>query len=669
MLSASALSGSATGSVTLIGPNQVTSLGDFAASGFSFSDAADLNVTGSVNGGSATILQAGGALTLAAGAALSGTAVSIDATSVTLAGSIAAPGSLSLAASDDGNITSTGPISAGLLAFSTGGTVDLAGSNQIAALGSGSAGSLNLADAAALDVQGTISAGGAAIADSAGLTVSGSLVAPTATLTAPTITVTGALTDTTSLTLAAGTGGIAGAGQISTPMLQGSASGSVTLSGGNQISGIGSFTAAGFSLTDAAALTVSGPLSGGASATIDDAASLSVTGSIDAGSVALSASAISLPGSLNAPTSLSLTATQSGAAATITGTGSISTGLLSATSGGLFSLTGGNQIAALGNVTSSGFTLDNLSALSVGGALQGGQLVTISDAGSLNVTGSITGNASGGEILLGAGGTITLAGMLSAPTIHIGAPASDSTEPAASAATAGSAPSLVVFDGGSLAAGTVTVTADDVVQTGVTRINQDGAAGAISITLAGNGGSASFAPGKTAGLIAPSSSLSLALGTGTASGNVDVSALSLSYTSAAMSVSQLTGSIGGVTGSGAAAIGQVQPAISAQYQFNGCTLGAASCTVVITQPTGTQTQINEVPIFVNPASGGSNDDAADNSDFGVAFGFEGGFAGSPRSQQAASYSLMAPFSRERESARRRHHDDDLIIPNISAEDF
>jgi hypothetical protein len=208
-----------------------------------------------------------------------------------------------------------------------------------------------------------------------------------------------------------------------------------------------------------------------------------------------------------------------------------------------------------------------------------------------------------------------------------------------------------------------------VVQTGVTRINQDGAAGAISITLAGNGGSASFAPGKTAGLIAPSSSLSLALGTGTASGNVDVSALSLSYTSAAMSVSQLTGSIGGVTGSGAAAIGQVQPAISAQYQFNGCTLGAASCTVVITQPTGTQTQINEVPIFVNPASGGSNDDAADNSDFGVAFGFEGGFAGSPRSQQAASYSLMAPFSRERESARRRHHDDDLIIPNISAEDF
>jgi hypothetical protein len=75
---------------------------------------------------------------------------------------------------------------------------------------------------------------------------------------------------------------------------------------------------------------------------------------------------------------------------------------------------------------------------------------------------------------------------------------------------------------------------------------------------------------------------------------------------------------------------------------------------------------NEVPIFVNPASGGPNNAELSATDVGL--GLEV-FGDTPRFEELNLSNLIAPFGREDESRRRRRHDDDLIMPNISAEDF
>jgi hypothetical protein len=647
-ITAASLTGSATGSVALSGANAIGNLGNFTAAGFSLSDTESLMVTGAVTGGSSVSLASAGALSLAAGGSLSGDSVALAATG--------------------GDISGTGAISTDQLAFSTPGTVSLTGANAIGAIGTGSAAAVTLADTMPL-------------------TVSGSVTAPTAALTAPAITVSGAMDDTTSLTLVAADGGIGGAGVVTTALLQGSATGSVGLTGANQIAGLGNFTAAGFSLQDATDLAVSGALAGGASASISDSASLAVTGSIDAASVSLSGASISLAGSVAAPTALSLTATQGGQAATVTGTGSVSTATLSGSAGGLFSLTGNNSITSLGNIASSGFTLLDSTPLAVSGTLQGGPSVVIDGAAALTVAGTIAatdttlqassitipGNiattAENGEILMDAPGSITLSGSLTAPTIEIGSlPNTASSAAIPAIAAANEIPTEVILAGGTIDTGTasgLSIIADTVSQTGLTQVNPEGGAAAISITLGGTQGAVTFDPAATQGLAAPTSSLLLALGAGDTSGNVRVASLSLTYSPPASTViSNLTGSIGGVTGPNAASLGTVQPAISVQYRFNGCELGGTACTVAVVQQPGDIA--NEVPIFVNPASGGPNNAELSATDVGL--GLEV-FGDTPRFEELNLSNLIAPFGREDESRRRRRHDDDLIMPNISAEDF
>ncbi|MEJ0046316.1 MAG: hypothetical protein WDN04_09450 [Rhodospirillales bacterium] len=53
---AALLTGSATGSASLIGSNQIAALGDFAAAGFTLNDTPDLAVTGTVDGGTSVAI-------------------------------------------------------------------------------------------------------------------------------------------------------------------------------------------------------------------------------------------------------------------------------------------------------------------------------------------------------------------------------------------------------------------------------------------------------------------------------------------------------------------------------------------------------------------------------------------------------------------------------------
>jgi hypothetical protein len=77
------------------------------------------------------------------------------------------------------------------------------------------------------------------------------------------------------------------------------------------------------------------------------------------------------------------------------------------------------------------------------------------------------------------------------------------------------------------------------------------------------------------GLQATGTWLILNLTNGTASGNVFANALDVSYTTPGGT--NLHGSIQGKTGGDAAAAGFIQPAVNANYLFNGCVIGATVC--------------------------------------------------------------------------------------------
>jgi hypothetical protein len=87
------------------------------------------------------------------------------------------------------------------------------------------------------------------------------------------------------------------------------------------------------------------------------------------------------------------------------------------------------------------------------------------------------------------------------------------------------------------------------------------------------------------GLSATGTWLILNLTTGTASGNIFVDALDVTYTTPGGT--NLFGTIAGITGGPAAAVGNIQPAINANYLFNNCVIASPVCRI-ITSP-GTQT--------------------------------------------------------------------------------
>ncbi|GLR65643.1 hypothetical protein GCM10010909_03210 [Acidocella aquatica] len=448
---ASLVSGAAnSGNDMLGGANSVTSLGVFTLGGagtLTFADTGSLNVAGTVSAAD-MILESSGAVSEVAGGTLNvgrlgsggttiGGAVSLgngnnigtlgafaaagdillaDSTALDIAGVVQTPGLLTLqdggAVSEaSGGTLNVGTLSSGGTAI--GGAVSLGNGNNIGTLGAfAAAGNILLADSTALNIAGVVQTPGQlklqdggtvseitggtlnvgtlsgvgtfggdvlltngnsigtlgnmtlsgthvlAVSDAGSLNVAGTVVAPAATLSAGTLVLAGPVLVTNGLALEAGSGGIseAAGGTLNTGTLSSGGTtigGAVSLGNGNNIGTLGAFAAAGnILLADSTALNIAG--------------------------------VVQTPGQLKLQ--------DGGTVSEITG-GTLNVGTLSGVGifGGDVLLTNGNSIGTLGNMT-----------------LSGTHVLAVSDAGSLNVAGTVV--APGATL---SAGTLVLAGPVS----------------------------------------------------------------------------------------------------------------------------------------------------------------------------------------------------------------------------------------------------------------
>jgi fibronectin-binding autotransporter adhesin len=354
VITAGTLSGSAVGSTTLNQANKVAALGAFSSTGLSFTNGQTLTVNGPLNGGASV------ALTTTAGNLAVNGAVSGTTTTLKSAGAISEGAS--------------GSITAATLTGQSGGATALNGANHIGALGSFNAANFALTNAQALTVSGPVSGG----ASTALTTTTGDLA------------INGTLSGTTTTLKSAGAISEGAGGNIVAGTLAGQSSGATALNGANHVGALGNFSAANFALTNAQALTVSGPVNGGASTTLT-----TTTGDL----------------AINGAISGTTTTLHSAAAITEGAGGSITANLLTGHSIGNATLDGNNHINTLGSFTSD-FSLTNAQTLTVVGPLDGGPSVALTTtAGDLIINGAISGTTttlkSAGTISQGAGGSIT----------------------------------------------------------------------------------------------------------------------------------------------------------------------------------------------------------------------------------------------------------------------
>jgi filamentous hemagglutinin family protein len=367
------LTGSATSDVSLTGTNDIAALGASPLSPFS-------------DAGSAFTLTDADAPSLAVNG-VSAATVSLSAPVISIPGAITGTTSVGLIATG-GGITEPGAVTTPLLTGSATGAVSLTGTNDIAALGGSAASPFSDAGSAFTLTD----------ANAASLAVNG-VSAATVSLSAPVISIPGAITGTTSVGLIATGGGITEPGTVITPLLTGSATAAVSLTGTNNIAALGASGASPFSdVGNAFALTDA------------DAASLAVNG-VSAATVSLIAPVISIPGAITGTTSVGLIATGGG----ITETGTVTTPLLTGSATGAATLVGAtaatNQVADLGSFSAAGFTLDDGRALQISGVVSStGPLVLLTTNGGLTLGGDLT--ASGQTVTLVSAGTITQAGGL-----------------------------------------------------------------------------------------------------------------------------------------------------------------------------------------------------------------------------------------------------------------
>ena len=310
-------------------------------------------LTGPVSGGASTVLT-----TTAGNLAING---AINGTTTTLKSAAA------ISEGAGGNIT------ANTLNGQSAGATSLTGANHIGTLGSFSAAGFGLTNAQTLAVTGPVNGG----------------VSTVLTTTAGDLAINGAVSGATTTLKSAGAISEGAGGVITATTLSGQSAGATNLTGINHVSTLGGFSAAGFGLTNAQALTVSGPVNGGASTTLTTTAGdLAIDGAVSGTTTTLkSAGAIS-----------------EGAG------GGITANLLTGHSVGNTTLDGNNHINILGSFTSD-FSLTNAQTLTVVGPLDGGPSVTLTTtAGDLVISGAITGTTttlkSAGAISEGAGGSI-----------------------------------------------------------------------------------------------------------------------------------------------------------------------------------------------------------------------------------------------------------------------
>ncbi|MEJ0018321.1 MAG: filamentous hemagglutinin N-terminal domain-containing protein [Acetobacteraceae bacterium] len=391
--------GGITGDVALNGTaNAVATIGSLAVTGgtFSLNDAGPINVIGPLTGSDVTIID-NGVLTVSGSLIASGTAALV-ANSIDLPGRL--DGGTVALFSLAGGITQTGSLNAGTLIGNAAGAVSLTGTNQVSIVGDFSAAGFTLTDGIDLTVAGVLSGGsGVTLTDQGTLTVAGTVSAAAIALTAGDIAIPGLVTDggagTTSLTATIGT--ISETGTLVAGTLSGSSIGATTFDGAtpttNQIAGLGDFSAAGFTLNNGIDLTIGGTLAGGPVVTVVDAGALAVTGAVTADAIALVGTSIQISGLVSdgGAGTTALVATAGG----ISETGTLVVGTLSGGATGSASLLGAtataNQIAAIGDFSASGVTVNDGISLSVVGTLNGGPSVTVLDSGTLTV-------ASGGTV-------------------------------------------------------------------------------------------------------------------------------------------------------------------------------------------------------------------------------------------------------------------------------
>ncbi|RUL77694.1 filamentous hemagglutinin N-terminal domain-containing protein [Dyella choica] len=331
----------------------VASLTDNASGGVSLTATGTLSAYG-ISAGSGNISLASNGGTLSTGGTISGGNISLTGLKgISSTNTINASGTLTLNSSQ-GGITSAGGITAGNLTGSSGGATALNGSNAIGTLGSFSANGFSLSNGQSLTVSGPVNGN-----NSLALAVSGG-----------DLTLNGSVSGTNTALNAAGTISEGSGGSVTAGTLAGSAGGAVTLNGVNQVSTLGNFSAASFSLVDRQALTVSGAINGGANA------SLTTNG-----------------GDLTIKGSISGTNTVLHSAGGISESGGITAGTLSGSAAGAATLTGNNQVGTLGNFSASGFSLKDGQSLTVNGSVNGGGNSTLATTtGDITLNGAVTGD-------------------------------------------------------------------------------------------------------------------------------------------------------------------------------------------------------------------------------------------------------------------------------------
>ncbi|HVB66825.1 MAG TPA: hypothetical protein VNE67_03085, partial [Acetobacteraceae bacterium] len=551
-IDAGTLTGSSAGAASLTGTNAVGVLGDFSAAGFTFDDGAAVTVTGAVRGGSQALLNDSTGLTVAAGGSVIAGTVSLTAPGLILSGLVSDGGSgtTSLTASN-GAISETGALVSGTFSGSSTGATSLTGTNAVATLGNFSApGGFILDDGAALTVTGAVAGGSLAmLTDAAGLTVGagGQVSARAVSLTGASLTLAGTVTDggagTTSLTATGGA--ITETGALASGTLSGSSTGATSLTGTNAIATLAGFTAAGgLTLDDGGDLTVAGPVSAGPSAQITLPGALTLSGPLTAGTVRLTAASLNLDSTLTGTTKVALAV-----GGAVSEAGSLDTPVLTGSSGGATSLpSGGNRIGAIDTYTA-------------------GSVLNVVDGEALTLAGVISAptmvfNATPNQITI-ANGTTIVTGGTARPT----GPAGSFAYPLSTTARPDT-PGAYFSD--FLQQGAVTVT------------SQSGGASILRIDAYG-GGDITFSPGG--GLYGTSTWLILDLhgsgALGTASGNVFVRWLDVIFPlGSAGGGASLGGTVDGIGGQTAAGAAHISPVGDARYRFNSCAIGSVNCIVL-----------------------------------------------------------------------------------------
>ncbi|WP_343883867.1 filamentous hemagglutinin N-terminal domain-containing protein, partial [Rhodanobacter caeni] len=361
-LTAAELTGSSVDSTQLDGTNHIASLGNFTANGFSLTNSQGLSVTGVVDGGASTALTTtSGDLTI--DGTLKGTTVTL-----TSAGAI-------------GEDT-TGVIDATTLKGSSQGDTVLDGANLVDTLDNFSAANFTLVNAQGLATTGALTTTGGT--GSISLTTSSGALSLGSNLSGGAISLDSAdslalakdITGTTVELISSGGGISQSAGIITAGTLSGSAADSVALGQLNQLAALGNFDADGFSLTNGAALAVSGVVDGGGSTALTtQAGDLTINGTLRGTTVTLTSAGAIGEGA----------------------TGVIEAATLTGTSQGNTVLGGANRVDALGNFDAANFSFVNAQDLAVNGALTtaggAGGISLKTSSGTLGVNSDLTASA------------------------------------------------------------------------------------------------------------------------------------------------------------------------------------------------------------------------------------------------------------------------------------